>query len=91
MSDMLEKQCSHISGRNPKGWSYNRFHCGKNHLSEKDHPATKYHFGLTQDCILHVFEHVEPVRKDHLSYKTTWFWQKGWSYNTGFTVFYLSC
>ena len=42
------------------------------------------HFGLTQDCILRVFER---VWKDHLPLKTTFFWQMGWSYNTGLTVF----
>ena len=50
----------------------------------KDRPVTKDCFGLTQDCILHIY--IKPVWKDHLPYKTTFVQQYGWSYHTGFTV-----
>ena len=33
------------------------------------------------------FTCIEPVWKEHLSYNATFIWQKGWSYNTGFTVY----
>ena len=42
------------------------------------------HLGL----YLHVFQ---PVRKDHLPYKTIVCWLMGWSYKAGSTVFLYGC
>ena len=47
--------------------------------------ALQDHFGLAENFTLPVFE---PLRKNHLCYKTTFIWHNGWSYNTCFTAYH---